>query len=181
MAFTEAPQPVTIRNVRRIGDIFATVTIEETGTDELEITEHPVQRGAAITDHAYLKPAALAMRIGFDASERPLEEIYRKLLELQATREPFVIVTGKRVYRDMLFKSLAVTTDKATAAVLVVSCTFRQVILVDVVVTNVPPRARQRNAGKTGGTAKAGAKQAKPVTGADQPRRRSGLAALAGR
>lgn len=178
MTWNEAPQPVTIRNVRRIGDIFATVTLEETGTDELEITEHPVQRGANITDHAYLKPAALSMRIGFDASTARLEEIYRNLLELQALREPFVIVTGKRIYRDMLFKSLGVTTDKATAAVLMVSCTFRQVIIVDVVLTNVPPRARQRNPGKTGGTAKAGAKQVKPV---EQPRRKSGLAALLGR
>lgn len=163
MAWNEAPEPVTIRTARRFGDIEATVTIEETGSDELEITQHPVQRGAAITDHAYVKPAGLALRVMFAASEdRTLEETYQALLDLQASREPFEIVTGKRIYEDMLFKSIGVTTDKITENVLAVSCTFQQVIIVDVVLTTVPPRAQQKNPGKTGGTEKAGAKQAKP-------------------
>lgn len=178
MSWNESPQPVTIRNVRRIGDIVATVTLEETGTDEMEITQHPVQRGADITDHAYVKPAGLAMRIGFNGADQPLETTYQQLLDLQVLREPFVIVTGQRVYQNMLFKSLGKTTDKTTDQVLVVSCTFQQVIIVDVVVTTVPPRAKQKNPGKTGGTAKAGAKQAKPE---DSPTKKSGLQSLFGR
>lgn len=177
MSWNQAPQPVTIRNVRRIADIRATVTMDETGTDELEITKHPVQRGAAITDHAYVKPAALSMRIGFDASERPIEETYQQLRDLQAEREPFDIVTGKRIYRNMLFKSIGVTTDKATEKVLSVSCSFEEVILVDVVLTTVPPREKQKNPGKTGATQKAGAKQAKPEP---EPKKKSGLKQLFG-
>lgn len=166
--WNEAPQPVTIRNARRIGDIEATVTIEEGGTDELEITQHPVQRGAAITDHAYVKPAELVLRVMFaETEDRTLEETYQALLDLQASREPFEIVTGKRIYSDMLFKSIGVTTDKVTEQVLAVNCSFKQVILVDVVLTTVPPRAKQANPGKTGGTEKAGAKQAKPENGKD--------------
>lgn len=161
--WNEAPQPVTIRNARRIGSIEATVTIEEAGTDELEITQHPVQRGAAITDHAYVKPAGLNLRVMFaETEDATLEETYQALLDLQAEREPFEIITGKRIYSDMLFKTISVTTDKATEQVLAVQCAFMQVILVDVVLTTVPPRAKQANAGKTGGTEKAGAKQAKP-------------------
>ena len=107
------------------------------------------------------------MRVMFAATEKQsLEEIYQALLDLQADREPFEVVTGKRVYRDMLFKSINVT-DKATESVLAVACVFQQVILVDVVLTTVPPRAKQKNPGKTGGTEKAGAKQAKPLTTAD--------------
>lgn len=179
MSWNEAPQPVVMRSFRRVGEIRATVTIEESGTDDLEITQHPVQRGAAITDHAYVKPAALSLRLGFDATERPLEETYQQLLDLQALREPFEIITGKRVYRDMLFKSIAVTTDKATELILSVNCSFLQVILVDVVVSNIPPRRNQKNAGKTGATQKAGAKQAKPE--ATQPARKSGLRQLFGK
>jgi hypothetical protein len=178
MSWNEAPQPVTIRSTRRFGDMQATVTIDESGSDELEITQHPVQRGAAITDHAYVKPASLSMKLGWDATERPLEETYQRLLDLQAEREPFVIVTGKRIYRDMLFKTIAVTTDKATERVLMVSASFQQVIIVDVVLTTVPPRAKQANPGKTGATTKAGAKQAKPE---DAPKKKSGLRQLFGK
>ena len=161
--WNEAPQPITIRTARRIADIEATVTIEEAGTDELEVTQHPVQRGADITDHAYVKPADLNLRVMFaETEDQSLEDIYQDLLDLQALREPFEIVTGKRIYSDMLFKTIAVTTDKMTEQVLAVQCSFKQVILVDVVLTTVPPRAKQANPGKTGGTEKAGAKQAKP-------------------
>lgn len=166
--WNEAPQPATIRTARRIGDIQATITVDEAGSDELEMTQHPVQRGAAITDHAYVKPSTLNIRAMFAESEdATLEEIYQDLLDLQAEREPFEIVTGKRIYTDMLFKTIAVTTDKATDQVLSVQCGFQQVILVDVVLTTVPPRAKQANPGKTGGTEKAGAKQAKPENGQD--------------
>lgn len=159
----EAPQPIVIRQDRRIEQIYATLVVDESGTDELEMTQHPVQRGANITDHAYVKPSQLTMKIMFDDSEMPLEESYAALLDLQASREPFEIITGKRMYQNMLFKSIGVTTDKATEQVLAVSCSFQQVILVDVVVTTVPPRPVQKTPGKTGGTDKAGPKQAKPV------------------
>lgn len=162
--WNQAPQPVVIRQDRRIDQVHATLVVEESGTDDLEMTQHPVQRGANITDHAYVKPSQLSMRIMFDDSEIPLEESYQNLLDLQASREPFEIITGKRMYRNMLFKSIGVTTDKATEQVLAVSCSFQQVILVDVTVTTVPPRRVQKAPGKTGGTDKAGPKQAKPVS-----------------
>ena len=53
--------PVAFKPRRKIGSFYATVTISETGTDEMEITSHPVQYGAAITDHAYKKPVSLSI------------------------------------------------------------------------------------------------------------------------
>ena len=47
---------------RQIGGIMMDITIEEEGTDELTITEHPVEQGAAISDHAYKEPARLRIR-----------------------------------------------------------------------------------------------------------------------
>ena len=38
---------------RRIGLIVPSVVISEKHNDTLEITEHPVEVGAAISDHAY--------------------------------------------------------------------------------------------------------------------------------
>ena len=42
--------------IRSIGGIIPDVTIEEVHTDEIELTQHPVQQGAAITDHKFKKP-----------------------------------------------------------------------------------------------------------------------------
>lgn len=179
MTWEQSPQPVTIRTQRRIGGLQGFMTINESGTDELEVTQHPVQRGAAVTDHAYVKPATLNVQLMFDDREMSLEDRYKQLLNLQALREPLDVVTGKRIYRSMLIKSLAITTDVRSEFVLSVACLLQEVRLVDVVVTTVPPRAKQRTPGKTGATEKAGAKQAKNVTDS-QPKKRSGLAILIG-
>lgn len=38
---------------RRIGVLIPSVVVSEKHTDTLEITEHPVEVGAAVADHAY--------------------------------------------------------------------------------------------------------------------------------
>ena len=81
---------------RAIGGFTATVTIEEVAVDELVITEHPVQQGAEITDHAYNKPSEVTLSVMWSEEDAPLAETYQKLLELQSSREPFDLVTGKR-------------------------------------------------------------------------------------
>jgi hypothetical protein len=141
---------VFLRPARSIGGLYMDVTIEEAHTDELEITEHPVEKGAAVTDHAYLKPAKLTIKAGVtDAradnnvnGDRLTVAMYEALRKLQATREPFDVVTGKRVYGNMLIKSLGVVTDAATENVLMLSMELQQIIIVNVSVVAVP-RARQ--------------------------------------
>lgn len=177
MSLFEATDLITFFPRRAIGPFSATVTIEEISSDELEITQHPVQQGAAITDHAYVKPAILSVKAMWSADNQPLTETYQKLLELQATREPFDVVTGKRVYSNMLFKSLGVTTDAFTENVLSVNAEFVEIFITALEVVSVPPRAKQKNPGKTGATQNAGTKSAQPETGT---KKRSALRALAG-
>lgn len=43
-------------------------TFEETHTDELEITDHPVESGAVISDHAFKRPAEVIIRCGWSNS-----------------------------------------------------------------------------------------------------------------
>ena len=50
---------------RKIGMIIPSVVVSEKHTDTLEITEHPVEVGAAIADHAYKKPSEVVMEVGF--------------------------------------------------------------------------------------------------------------------
>jgi hypothetical protein len=160
---------------RKIGAFTATVTISETSSDELEVTMHPVQQGANITDHAYLKQAMVSIDFAFDDVDTPLTETYEKLLKLQASREPFDVITGKRQYKNMLFKTLSVTNDFSTENILRVSADLIEVIITNVEVVSVPARSKQANAGKTGKTENAGEKKAQPVN-----RSQSGLRILSG-
>lgn len=157
-------QQATVITGRNLGGIQFDVTLEESHEDGLEITEHPVEHGASINDHAYLKPAAVTIRAGVsDASPNGgdgyNQDVYEKLRQLQASREPFAIVTGKRLYENMLLETLTVVTDANTEHALIVSAACRQVIIVHTQVTSVPPRARHASPGKTGGTTDKGQKQ----------------------
>lgn len=151
---------------RTIGPFSGYVCISEDSSDELEITQHPVQRGAAITDHAYLNPATVAIRFIYTPdlfSSTPLDQLYQELLNLQSSREPFTIVTGKRLYQNMLFRALRVDTDVRTENVLSVNGDFQQVILVDIEETNVPPKDQQKIPEKTDMTSNLGDKKATPI------------------
>jgi len=153
--------------IRSFGGIIPDVTIEETGSDDLEITQHPVQQGAAITDHSYKKPVTLKMELGFSEKSGDLSITYQKLLDLQNKRTPIDVMTGKRAYKNMMIKSLSQTTDVKTENVLIINAELTEIIIVPVTVTNVTPRASQKNAGKTGGTGKGGTKSATEVPPAE--------------
>jgi hypothetical protein len=59
---------VLLRTPRMIGLIIPDVAIEEQHSDEVLVTEFPVERGAAISDHAYKRPPTLTMRVGWSNS-----------------------------------------------------------------------------------------------------------------
>jgi hypothetical protein len=48
--------------------IVAHATIEEVHQDELEVTEHPVEQGTVIADHAFVRPADLIITAGWSNS-----------------------------------------------------------------------------------------------------------------
>ena len=178
MSLFDTGTPAYFMPRRAIGGFEATITIEEASTDELEITQHPVQQGASITDHAYNKPSVVRIKAMWNDDDAPLAETYQNLLDLLASREPFVVITGKRTYRNMLFKSLGVTTDSQTENVLSVSAELQEIFITALEVVTVPERKKQADPGKTGKTENAGAKKAAPVD--DAGKKRSALKALAG-
>lgn len=166
VSLPKAPEPVLLRPRRSIGGIAMDVTVEESHTDELELTEHPVEQGAPISDHAYLKPATLTIKAGASdasskatAGDRRTVAVYEALRKLQAAREPFDVVTGKRMYRNMQIKSLGVVTEKNTENVLMVTAELQEILIAYVRMVSVP-RGRQRLAAKTAPVADKGQVQA---------------------
>ena len=65
---------------------------------------------------------------GTDSSQ--VRAIYDQLQLLQQSRIPFTVVTGKRIYNNMLMKSLKVTTNKDSENSLLVTATFQQILMV---------------------------------------------------
>ena len=169
--FSELTNLVSINvPTRNIGGIIPNVTIEEEGTDELTITEHPVERGAAISDHSYKEPARLTMRVGWsnaaaEAAGDPnyVIDIYNQLLSLQVSGEVFQVLTGKRLYNNMLMVALRQTTDDTTAYALAVVAEFREIILVQTTATSVPAITSQKFPQQTGQTENVGTQQLTPA------------------
>ena len=160
-AATLGLQSLLIKPARAIADFTTQVTFEEQHEDVMEITEQPVEMGSRITDHSYVRPATLTVHCGFSNSPNAgglldqaksivsgtiggvsailngnsvsqVKDTYAKLLQLQQSRIPFTVVTGKRAYTSMLVQSLKVTTDKESENTLNVTATFKQIVIVGV-------------------------------------------------
>lgn len=156
-------QPGTVITGRNMGGLQFAVVVEEQHEDKLTITEHPVEQGAKVNDHAYVMPAMLTIRAGVSdaGGVGKAREMYEKLLDMMRKREPFDIVTGKRLYENMLLENVSTSTDSQSEHSLIVTAQCREVIIVRTQVSSVPPRKRHKNAARTGGVSDKGQKQAK--------------------
>jgi hypothetical protein len=148
---------------RSFSTLIPDVVLREVNKDELIVTDHPVERGAAISDHAFMRPLEVDMQMGWSDSTGGVgycQEIYQELVALQQEREPFEITTGKRSYENMLLVGITVQTEPTTENVLMVSGRFREIIIVETETTSAPASA-QASPSKTQPTTDVGAKQLK--------------------
>lgn len=163
----------TFTTQRKISDFTAQVTVREDHTDDLTVTDQPVEQGAQISDHAFKVPARLTLLVGWsDSSDQSQGDdytraIYARLLALQLTREPFSVTTGKREYENMLITSLGTTTTEDTEHALIATIGLREINIVQTQTTTVPPRENQADPEKTADTTNAGTKQAVPAQSAN--------------
>lgn len=158
--------------IRNIGGIVAEVTVKERAQDELTITAHPVERGAPITDHAFKNPATLAVQIGWSAANpdgRDLNDIYDELLAMQVNAKLLVVQTGKRLYENMLIRSIAIDTDQMTENALMLTVQLQEIILVDTLQVTMPPNANRTAPQSASGVADTGTKAATAAPNANVP------------
>jgi hypothetical protein len=69
-------------------DITAQAVIEEAHVDTLEITEHPVEQGASIADHAYKRPAEVTLHLGWSNSPSSSGSLVNQLIGAAAAISP---------------------------------------------------------------------------------------------
>lgn len=65
--------------------IIAQATIEETHQDELDITDHPVEQGSTISDHAFKRPERVIIRCAWSNSPSGPTSIVSQAVSLGAT------------------------------------------------------------------------------------------------
>jgi len=160
--------PVIVRQ-RSIGGFVADVTVREDHEDELVVTENPVEQGASVTDHSFKAPARLTVDVGYSNSSvqslgdpNYVQSIYEQFLALQATRQPFDVVTGKRVYTNMLITLIHTVTDETTENALMLTVRMREIILVDTQTVSVPPASNMKSPQNTAATTNTGISQLQP-------------------
>ena len=73
-----------------MADIVAQATVEEMHTDELEITEHPVEQGAPIVDHAYKRPSHVVVKMAWSNSPTANSSIVNQALGIAAANNSTV-------------------------------------------------------------------------------------------
>jgi hypothetical protein len=164
--------PIVIRQ-RNIGGFVADVTIREDHEDELVVTDNPVEQGADVTDHSFKAPARLTVDIGYsnssvqaNADPNYVNTQYANFLALQATRQSFDVITGKRNYTNMVITSLHTTTDQATENALFLTVKMREIIVVDTQTVSVPPSSNMASPQDNGATQGQGTQQAQYAGGA---------------
>lgn len=157
---------------RSIGTIFPDVTLQEIGRDDMVVTDHPVEMGAPISDHAFKRPVSVELRYAWSNStagyEGYVQEVYQALLDLQNSREPFEISTGKRIYQNMLITSLTQYTDPENEFGLLVSCECREVIIAQTQTVKAVSQKNQKSPAATAGVQSAGTRQVKPASFAER-------------
>ncbi|PHP66553.1 hypothetical protein CSC94_12755 [Zhengella mangrovi] len=111
---------------RAIGPIPVSVIETEAHDSTIEITKIPIEDGSSITDHAYRNPNRVTLDVTSDAAVAT----YGALKALQESREPFVLITGLYVYRNMLIKALSPERNSSFSSVFRGKVVLQEAILV---------------------------------------------------
>lgn len=139
--------------------VIPDLAIRESHSDRLGITAHPIQTGAAVTDHAFVMQPEFTLEFGWsnssisgiiqdftgtsitdiltgDLGEGYVKQVYAKIIALQQSRQLCTVVTGKRKYKNVLIESVETYTDDATAYSMIVSMNCKALQLVSVATTS---------------------------------------------
>ncbi len=133
------------------------VAVEEMHTLEADVTEHPVEKGADVTDHIRSRPISVQVvgivsdtPIGDLATRRglfslPSNDALAHLLAIRDARLPVTIETSLQRWERMALKSLSMPRDAENGDALQFTALFVQVEIVTnqrIAVRVASPRAR---------------------------------------
>lgn len=153
-----------------IDTLTVDASLSEQHTSEVEVTEHPVEVGASITDHLRPKPDMLVLEGVVSNDPMPSSadpdlprssgtalfsthsesdatragQAYRTLLALKESGHLITVVTSLRSYDNMALKSLSVPRSPQSGQALRFSATFIEVKLVSNREVVLPAQPKQK-------------------------------------
>jgi hypothetical protein len=158
------PAPIvrSVTILRSVGGLSFDATFEERHRSELEVPEDPLETGVTITDHSFMKPLSLSMKVGVTntpltlkpndsfsgSSQTRIQAAFNLLRALQASGTPFAVQTGLFLYPQVLCKVCEVDQDASTANALVFDLELREVIFVSTQTVVYPHRAVKHSGAK---------------------------------
>lgn len=135
----------------QLREMWFDCTLSEGRTIAVEWSEHPIESGATVADHAVVRPPELSLE-GFltrtplsmsteldNLDPNYLDAAMDALEGMASDREPILIVTGLRAYEDYRITSLAFTRTPEDGQGVKVSVSLRPVQIVEAGTVLLPP------------------------------------------
>jgi hypothetical protein len=138
----------------KIGTLTLDASISESHESTNDVTTHPIESGALITDHVIKKPQTIRIEgivsntpIGFGLKQLtafagktlpfpreagPAQEAYETLMRLRESKTPITVVTALQEYDDMVIESLTFPRDAGSGDALRFTANLVQVQVVDI-------------------------------------------------
>ena len=129
-------------------------------TQEVVVTEHPVENSENITDHAFVKAARVSLDVlmsdamqsyilgQWTGSNSKSVSAYQTILGLQLARKPLTLTTRLNTYTNMLITSIHTPDDYKTKFGLRATITFQQIF--NGITSTALASARPQTTGSTG-------------------------------
>jgi hypothetical protein len=112
---------------RFIGPVYIDAVISEKATASMEVPTHPVERGAKISDHAWILPKTLEMT----CLNQDMTGPWRDLISLMEEAEPFDILTGFDLFESMMITNIEANRDAIYGNVLSHTVTLTEINIVE--------------------------------------------------
>lgn len=122
------------RGKTEVGDLVLDVTLNEKHNHTASTTDNPLEDGANAADHTIQKPDQLSLEglwtdTPLDADRAELNravEMYRKLVRLKESGEAVTVVSGLRVYENMVIQKINSRKDPGTGYSVPVSVSLKE-------------------------------------------------------
>lgn len=124
-----------------VGSYFFDAFLQVNHSSNLKITDHPVESGSTISDHAYMEPVEVTMEIGMSDAMSSLVpgqfnnaysrsvSAFQLLQKLQSDRVLLFVHTRLRSYSNMMIETISAPDSSKTLFGLKVSITLREVLV----------------------------------------------------
>lgn len=151
------------RGMKTIGGIEIDAFVEERHVMSASVTQYPVEEGFNINDHVTQNPDGLTLHcavgpqpvkilggvLNLTSFKNNAYQVYDALIILKETAELLEVVTGLKVYENMIIDSMNITRTKDNGQSLEFDIGFTQVTIVQSLETDIPASKQARRKANT--------------------------------